>query len=90
LPSDYVSSAGRRAGRGIFVNITNSQLNKEKLDNLRIQTIAQARELFDNQLDMAQKIAQFLGESTAKGERLVANLMQLADDESHKKQKKRD
>jgi iron only hydrogenase large subunit-like protein/uncharacterized Fe-S cluster-containing protein len=75
---------------GIFVNITNSQLNKEKLDNLRIQTIAQARELFDNQLDMAQKIAQFLGESTAKGERLVANLMQLADDESQKKQKKRD
>ena len=73
---------------GIFVNITNSQLNKEKLDQLRAQTISQARELFDNQLDMAQKIAQFLGESTAKGERLVANLMQLAEDESQRKQKK--
>jgi iron only hydrogenase large subunit-like protein/uncharacterized Fe-S cluster-containing protein len=73
---------------GIFVNITNSQLNKEKLDQLRVQTISQARELFDNQLDMAQKIAQFLGESTAKGERLVANLMQLAEDESHRKKQK--
>ncbi|MCE5340954.1 MAG: 4Fe-4S binding protein [Planctomycetaceae bacterium] len=75
---------------GIFVNITNSQLTKEKLDQLRVQTISQARELYDNQLEMAQKIAQFLGESTAKGERLVANLMQLAEDESQRKQKRRE
>jgi uncharacterized Fe-S cluster-containing protein len=74
---------------GIFVNITNNQQNQKKLDQLRAQTISQARELFDNQLDMAQKIAQFLGESTGKGEKLIVNLMQLAEDESHRNQTKK-
>jgi PAS domain S-box-containing protein len=67
---------------GIFVNITHSQANEQKLDQLRAQTIMQARELMEHQITMAQKIGQFLGESTAKGEALVENLMRLAGDES--------
>lgn len=66
---------------GIFVNITHSQASQEKLDQLRAQTILQARELMDHQITMAQKIGQFLGESTARGEALVENLMKLAGED---------
>jgi len=67
---------------GIFVNITNSQASQTKLNELRAKTIMQARELMEHQISMAQKIGQFLGESTAQGEALVENLMQLAGEES--------
>lgn len=67
---------------GIFVNITNNVASQEKLTQLRAQTIVQARELLDHQLEMAEKLARFLGESTAKGEDLVEKLMLLADDRS--------
>ena len=63
---------------GIFVNITRSQADKEKLSQLQAATTLQARELLEHQLGMAQKIAQFLGESAARGEQLVENLMELA------------
>ena len=62
---------------GIFVNITSSRANQEKLDHLRAQTVLQARELLEHQIQMAEKLARFLGESTAKGEDLVEKLMQL-------------
>jgi len=76
---------------GIFVNITNSQASMEKLTQLRAQTLMQAKELLEHQITMAQKIGKFLGESTARGESLVENLMQLAGDEkdsSNSKDKK--
>jgi len=63
---------------GIFVNITHSQQNKEKLHELRSHTIQQAQELLRHQLQMAQQMARFLGDSTAQGEALVKNLLQLA------------
>jgi len=66
---------------GIFVNITRSQADREKLDQLRAQTIAQAQELLEHQIDMAQRIGQFLGESSAQGEKLVENLMNMARSE---------
>ncbi len=69
---------------GIFVNITNSRESQEKLDQLREQTIMQARELLDHQISMAQEIARNLGESTARGEALVENLMKLALDQPEK------
>jgi hypothetical protein len=37
---------------------------------------------------MAQKIGQFLGESTARGEALVEKLMEMADEESENREKK--
>jgi transcriptional regulator of heat shock response len=73
---------------GIFVNITNSQANQTKLDHLRVQTIAQAKELLEHQISMAQRIGQFLGESTARGEALVEKLMEMADEESENREKK--
>jgi PAS domain S-box-containing protein len=66
---------------GILVNITHSRTSQEKLDRLRTQTVVQARELLEHQIEMAQRLAQFLGENTAKGEDLVEKLMLLADEE---------
>jgi uncharacterized Fe-S cluster-containing protein len=67
---------------GILVNITNNRANQQKLDHLRAQTLVQARELLGHQIEMAQRMAQFLGENTAKGEDLVEKLMVLANEES--------
>jgi len=64
---------------GFFVDITESRSDQEKLEKLRAQTIVQAQELLDHQVAIAQQLAQFLGESTAKGEILVENLVKLAD-----------
>jgi iron only hydrogenase large subunit-like protein/uncharacterized Fe-S cluster-containing protein len=66
---------------GIFANITKSQADKEKLDQLRSETIRQARELLEHQIGLAQKIAVFLGESTSRGEELVEKLVQMATEE---------
>jgi iron only hydrogenase large subunit-like protein/uncharacterized Fe-S cluster-containing protein len=64
---------------GIFINITSQQKQEEKLKQIRSQTIEQANELLEHQIQMAQNIAQFLGESTAKGEELVRKLVSLSD-----------
>jgi iron only hydrogenase large subunit-like protein/uncharacterized Fe-S cluster-containing protein len=65
---------------GIIVNITGSRANQEKLDQLRAQTVLQARELLEHQIQMAEKIAKYLGESTAQGENLVEKLMLLTEE----------
>ena len=65
---------------GIMVNVTNHRASQQKLDHLRSQTVIQARELLEHQIEMAQRLAQFLGESTARGESLVENLMLLTDE----------
>ena len=67
---------------GIFVDITGSRANKEKLDNLRKQTITQTRELLQHQILMAQTIAKFLGQSTGQSEALLGKLMEMASDDS--------
>jgi PAS domain-containing protein len=63
---------------GIFVNVTNTQANRRKLDELRSRTLAQAQELLEHQVSMAQRMALFLGESTAQGQALVRDLVKLA------------
>ena len=69
---------------GIFVNITSSHDSHKKLTELRAQTLEQARELLEHQITMAQKIAQFLGESTAQGEQLVEHLVELTGEDGEK------
>ena len=67
---------------GIFVNITSTADNQKKLDELRLQTQAQARELMEHQVDMSQQMAKLLGETTARGEALVRTLLKLAGTQS--------
>jgi iron only hydrogenase large subunit-like protein len=64
---------------GIFINITSQQEHEKKLKEIRSQTITQADELLEHQIKMAQTIAQFLGESTARGEELVRKLLTLSE-----------
>lgn len=64
---------------GIFFNITDYQRELKQYENLKKETIIQARELLNHQIEMAQKIAQFLGMNTARSEDLVRKLMKLAE-----------
>jgi iron only hydrogenase large subunit-like protein/uncharacterized Fe-S cluster-containing protein len=68
---------------GVFINITSQQEQEKKLKQIRSQTVEQAHELLEHQIKMAQNIAQFLGESTARGEELVRKLLSMSEgDES--------
>lgn len=64
---------------GIFINITSQHENENKLKEIKSQTVQQANQLLEHQIKMAQNIAQFLGESTARGEELVRKLMSLTE-----------
>lgn len=60
---------------GIFVDITDTQISKEKLTAMKSETIIKAQELIDHQINMAQELARFLGENTAMGEALMKKLI---------------
>lgn len=64
---------------GIFTDVTGIQLTKARLDAIKKQTVLQARELLEHQIEMAQTLARFLGDSTARGEELVEKLMSIHD-----------
>ncbi len=70
---------------GIFVNITKNISDTEKLDKIKQDTVLQAQELLNHQIEMAQKLAKYLGESTAQGELLVNNLMKIVEDKNRSK-----
>jgi len=72
---------GEKQYVGIFVNITNLEANQKRLDQIKTQTVCQASELLEHQIDMAQRMAKFLGEYTARGEELVKNLMKISEAE---------
>ncbi len=63
---------------GIFVNLTRAVTSKRQYDQLQAQTLQQAQNLLRHQVDMAGKIAEYLGQSTAESEKLLVNLMQIA------------
>jgi len=64
---------------GIFTDVTGIQLTKARLDAIKKQTVLQARELLEHQIQMAQTLARYLGDSTARGEELVEKLMSIHD-----------
>ncbi|MCE1189628.1 MAG: 4Fe-4S dicluster domain-containing protein [Ignavibacteria bacterium] len=70
---------------GIYVDITTSLADKKQLTSLRSETLRKAEELLEHQLTMAQQLAKFLGDSTARGEELVENLMKLTEDTEKKR-----
>lgn len=63
---------------GIFLNLTEGARSRQALERLQADTVAQARQLLDHQVNLAQTLARLLGESTAEGEMLVEKLMELA------------
>jgi iron only hydrogenase large subunit-like protein/uncharacterized Fe-S cluster-containing protein len=64
---------------GIFVNITDFEINEVKLKNIKTDTIIQAEELIEHQIKMAQDLVRFLGENTAKGEALLTKLIKAIE-----------
>ncbi len=60
---------------GIFVDITDTHSNKEKLKDFKTETILQAQELIEHQVSMAQELAKFIGDHTARGEMLMNKLI---------------
>ncbi len=64
---------------GIYTDITKIKFDDAQLDLIKRQTIEHARELLDHQIKFSQEMAHFLGKSTAKGEELVTQLMNLYD-----------
>ncbi len=69
---------------GIFVNITKSQADLRKLNQLRAQAVQQAEELLQHQIEMAQGIARTLGEGAARSEQLVASLVRIMHDDAER------
>jgi iron only hydrogenase large subunit-like protein/arsenate reductase-like glutaredoxin family protein len=69
---------------GIFVNITKTSRDKEKLDEIKKQTLLKAKQLLEHQIDAAQKMALFLGESTAKSEELLNELLRVSESDNER------
>lgn len=65
---------------GIFSDISNIKLNENILEGLRKQTAEKAEALLEHQLEMAEKMAVFLGDSTARSEELLDKLMGKGND----------
>lgn len=61
---------------GVFVDITDSQSSKDKLAEVKQETVVRAHELIEHQINMAQELARFLGENTARGEILMKTLIE--------------
>lgn len=68
---------GERQYVGIYVDITNIEVSDRNMNVIKLKTVQQAQELLDHQIRMAQTMASFLGESTAKGEELVERLVSI-------------
>ena len=64
---------------GIYVDISAVRMNEVKLEAIRTKTLDQVQKLLNHQVEMAQQMTKFLGESTAKSESLMEGLL---DDES--------
>ena len=65
---------------GIYMDMTGLQMTKARLDSVKRLTVQQAQELLQHQVQMAQTMARFLGDSTARGEELVERLMSIYDE----------
>lgn len=65
---------------GIFADITKSELNSKNLRNIKRDTVLSAQDLIEHQIEIAQQMAKFLGESTAKGEMLLNNFIDTLED----------
>lgn len=62
---------------GIYTDISGQLLTEAKIERLKTETVEKARELMEHQIQVAQTMAKFLGENTARSEELVERLMSI-------------
>ncbi|HPF86653.1 MAG TPA: [Fe-Fe] hydrogenase large subunit C-terminal domain-containing protein [Candidatus Limiplasma sp.] len=64
---------------GIYMDLSNIKLNEAKIQSSRDKTIRRVEKLIAQNLEMAQKMADYLGESAARSETLLEELTQSDD-----------
>ncbi len=67
---------------GIFVDNTKAYTGTKQLESMKEKAVLQARELLEHQITMAESMAKFLGENTARGEEIVSKLIAIASEDS--------
>ncbi|MCE5323793.1 4Fe-4S binding protein [bacterium] len=65
---------------GIFVNLTKSKEEEDRIARMRAETLEGAESVIEKQMRMAQEIASILGETTSETRVLLRKLTQLAQD----------
>jgi PAS domain S-box-containing protein len=63
---------------GIFANITKTKEDEDRITRMRTETLANAQEVIEKQMRMAQEIASILGETTSETRVLLRKLTDLA------------
>lgn len=66
---------------GVYTDISQIKFDAGQLDLIKRQTLQQAKDLLDNQIQFSQEMAHYLGNSTAKNEEMVKKLIDLYEDE---------
>ena len=65
---------------GIYANITKTKEDEDRIARIRNQTLANAEQVIDKQMRMAQEIASILGETTSETRVLLRKLTRLAEE----------
>lgn len=71
---------GDNALIGIFANITQTKADENRIAHMREETLANAEQVIEKQMRMAQEIASILGETTSETRVLLRKLTQLAQE----------
>lgn len=74
---------------GIFADITKERQQREKLDQVKTETLDKAQEVINKQMRVAQEIAGLLGETTAETKVLLTKLMSLLQDKTDSPRRER-
>jgi len=66
---------------GIFIDISDEEKARKRLNELRAETLERAQEVISRQMQTAQEIARLLGETTAETKVLLVKVMSLFKEE---------
>jgi iron only hydrogenase large subunit-like protein len=65
---------------GVFIPILNEEELSKIKSSIKMQAVDKARELLKHQIETSQKVAKYLGESTAESQDIVNQIMQITSD----------
>jgi PAS domain S-box-containing protein len=72
---------GKNLYCGIFIDTSEEEEARQRLSELRAQTLKRAQEVIERQMQTAQEIARLLGEATAETKVLLVKVMSLFQEE---------
>ena len=67
---------------GFYLNLSKSEPDTNQLELIREQMVHQAKEILQHQVEFAQNLAQYLGESTAESEVLVRRMIDMYEEDN--------